>query len=114
MISNVVNSDLSSAQAISKAVLNGIGAVNNMIPYAKDIFNSSVSGIESKGDEKINAQINVIRAQFDTIKSDADRVGSSSAVAVANANDLIAKVQAEIKVCSDDIAALKSRKNPPA
>ena len=57
MISNVVNSDLSSAQAISKAVLNGIGAVNNMLPYAKDIFNSSVSGIESKGDEKINAQI---------------------------------------------------------
>lgn len=108
MISNVVNSDLSSAQAISKAVLNGIGAVNNMIPYAKDIFNSSVSGIESKGDEKINAQINVIRAQFDTIKSDADRVGSSAAVAVANSNDLIAKVQAEIKVCSDDIAALKS------
>ena len=108
MISNVVNSDLSSAQAISKAVLNGIGAVGNMIPYAKDIFNSSVSGIESKGDEKINAQINVIRAQFDTIKSDVDRVGSSAAVAVANSNDLIAKVQAEIKVCSDDIAALKS------
>ncbi len=108
MISNVVNSDLSSAQTVSKVVLNGIGAVGNMVPYAKEIFNSSVSGIESKGDEKVNAQINTIRAQFDTVKADADRVGSSSAVAVANSNDLIEKIQAELENCSNDIAALKN------
>ncbi len=107
MISNVVNSDLSSAQAVSTIVLNGIGAVNNMIPYAKEIFNSSVAGIEAKGDEKINSQINAIRGQFDLVKSDADHVGSSSAVAVANSNDLIDKIQAELEHCSNDIAVLK-------
>ena len=107
MISNVVNSDLSSAQTVSTIVLNGIGAVNNMIPYAKEIFNSSVAGIEAKGDEKINSQINVIRGQFDLVKSDADHVGSSSAVAVANSNDLIDKIQAELEHCSNDIAVLK-------
>mgnify|MGYP002594556051 FL=1 len=107
MISNVVNSDLSSAQTVSTIVLNGIGAVNNMIPYAKEIFNSSVAGIEAKGDEKINSQINAIRGQFDLVKSDADHVGSSSAVAVANSNDLIDKIQAELKHCSNDIAVLK-------
>ncbi len=107
MISNVVNSDLSSAQTVSTIVLNGIGAVNNMIPYAKEIFNSSVAGIEAKGDEKINSQINTIRGQFDLVKSDADHVGSSSAVAVANSNDLIDKIQAELEHCSNDIAVLK-------
>ena len=107
MISNVVNSDLSSAQTVSTIVLNGIGAVNNMIPYAKEIFNSSVAGIEAKGDEKINSQINAIRGQFDLVKSDADHVGSSSAVAVANSNDLIDKIQAELEHCSNDIAVLK-------
>ena len=107
MISNVVNSDLSSAQTVSTIVLNGIGAVNNMIPYAKEIFNSSVAGIEAKGDEKINSQINAIRGQFDLVKSDADHVGSSSAVAVANSNDLIDKIQAELAHCSNDIAVLK-------
>ena len=107
MISNVVNSDLSSAQTVSTIVLNGIGAVNNMIPYAKEIFNSSVAGIEAKGDEKINSQINAIRGQFDLVKSDADHVGSSSAAAVANSNDLIDKIQAELKHCSNDIAVLK-------
>lgn len=107
MISNVVNSDLSSAQTVSTIVLNGIGAVNNMIPYAKEIFNSSVAGIEAKGDEKINSQINAIRGQFDLVKSDADHVGSSSAVAVSNSNDLIDKIQAELAHCSNDIAVLK-------
>lgn len=107
MISNVVNSDLSSEQTVSTIVLNGIGAVNNMIPYAKEIFNSSVAGIEAKGDEKINSQINTIRGQFDLVKSDADHVGSSSAVAVANSNDLIDKIQAELEHCSNDIAVLK-------
>ena len=107
MISNVVNSDLSSAQTVSTIVLNGIGAVNNMIPYAKEIFNSSVAGIEAKGDEKINSQINAIRGQFDLVKSDADHVGSSSAVAVSNSNDLIDKIQAELEHCSNDIAVLK-------
>ena len=107
MISNVVNSDLSSAQTVSTIVLNGIGAVNNMIPYAKEIFNSSVAGIEAKGDEKINSQINTIRGQFDLVKSDADHVGSSSAVAVSNSNDLIDKIQAELEHCSNDIAVLK-------
>lgn len=107
MISNVVNSDLSSAQTVSTIVLNGIGAVNNMIPYAKEIFNSSVAGIEAKGDEKINSQINAIRGQFDLVKSDADHVGSSSAVAVANSNDLIDKIQAELEHCTNDIAVLK-------
>ena len=107
MISNVVNSDLSSAQTVSTIVLNGIGAVNNMIPYAKEIFNSSVAGIETKGDEKINSQINAIRGQFDLVKSDADHVGSSSAVAVSNSNDLIDKIQAELEHCSNDIAVLK-------
>ncbi len=107
MISNVVNSDLSSAQTVSTIILNGIGAVNNMIPYAKEIFNSSVAGIEAKGDEKINSQINTIRGQFDLVKSDADHVGSSSAVAVANSNDLIDKIQAELEHCSNDIAVLK-------
>ena len=107
MISNVVNSDLSSAQTVSTIVLNGIGAVNNMIPYAKEIFNSSVAGIEAKGDEKINSQINAIRGQFDLVKSDADHVGSSSAVAVYNSNDLIDKIQAELEHCSNDIAVLK-------
>jgi len=107
MISNVVNSDLSSAQTVSTIILNGIGAVNNMIPYAKEIFNSSVAGIEAKGDEKINSQINAIRGQFDLVKSDADHVGSSSAVAVSNSNDLIDKIQAELKHCSNDIAVLK-------
>ncbi len=107
MISNVVNSDLSSAQTVSTIILNGIGAVNNMIPYAKEIFNSSVAGIEAKGDEKINSQINAIRGQFDLVKSDADHVGSSSAVAVSNSNDLIDKIQAELAHCSNDIAVLK-------
>lgn len=107
MISNVVNSDLSSAQTVSTIILNGIGAVNNMIPYAKEIFNSSVAGIEAKGDEKINSQINAIRGQFDLVKSDADHVGSSSAVAVYNSNDLIDKIQAELEHCSNDIAVLK-------
>ncbi len=107
MISNVVNSDLSSAQTVSTIILNGIGAVNNMIPYAKEIFNSSVAGIEAKGDEKINSQINAIRGQFDLVKSDADHVGSSSAVAVSNSNDLIDKIQAELEHCSNDIAVLK-------
>lgn len=107
MISNVVNSDLSSAQTVSTIVLNGIGDVNNMIPYAKEIFNSSVAGIEAKGDEKINSQINAIRGQFDLVKSDADHVGSSSAVAVSNSNDLIDKIQAELEHCSNDIAVLK-------
>ena len=107
MISNVVNSDLSSAQTVSTIVLNGIGAVNNMIPYAKERFNSSVAGIEAKGDEKINSQINAIRGQFDLVKSDADHVGSSSAVAVYNSNDLIDKIQAELEHCSNDIAVLK-------
>lgn len=107
MISNVVNSDLSSAQTVSTIILNGISAVNNMIPYAKEIFNSSVAGIEAKGDEKINSQINAIRGQFDLVKSDADHVGSSSAVAVSNSNDLIDKIQAELEHCSNDIAVLK-------
>lgn len=108
MISNVVNSDLASAQTISKVVVNGIGTVGNMVPYAKDIFNSSVSGLESKGDEKVNAQINVIRSQFDIIKTDTDRVGTAAAVAVYNSSDLIDSIQAELDNCSKDIDSLRS------
>lgn len=108
MISNVVNSDLASAQTISKVVVNGIGTVGNMVPYAKEIFNSSVSGLESKGDEKVNAQINVIRSQFDTIKTDTDRVGTAAAVAVYNSSDLIDSIQAELDNCSKDIDSLRS------
>lgn len=108
MISNVVNSDLASAQTISKVVVNGIGTVGNMIPYAKEIFNSSVSGLESKGDEKVNAQINVIRSQFDIIKTDTDRVGTAAAVAVYNSSDLIDGIQAELDNCSKDIDSLRS------
>ncbi len=108
MISNVVNSDLASAQTISKVVVNGIGTVGNMIPYAKEIFNSSVSGLESKGDEKVNAQINVIRSQFDIIKTDTDRVGTAAAVAVYNSSDLIDSIQSELDNCSKDIDSLRS------
>lgn len=108
MISNVVSSDLASAQALSKVVLNGIGTVSNMIPYAKEIFNSSVSGLEPKGDEKVNAQINVIRSQFDIIKTDTDRVGTAAAVAVYNSSDLIDNIQAELDNCSKDIDSLRS------
>lgn len=108
LVTASIDSTLGSADDACQTVLNGMNTVNTMIPYAKDIFNNAVAPIEPNANQATKDQINAIRAQFDQIQADADRVGQTSAIAYVNTSNLIKDVQTQLNHCADEVHELRT------
>ena len=79
-----------------------------MMPYVRQLFDTSVSGWEDTAPEDIQAQINAIRTQLDTITADLTALENNADTSMETVRNLSNKIVTEIANCQKAVDGLRN------
>ena len=79
-----------------------------MMPYVRQLFDTSVSGWEDTAPEDMQAQINAIRTQLDTITADLTALENNADTSMETVRNLSNKIVTEIANCQKAVDGLRN------
>ena len=107
-VANVTNTATSSIGAASDSVLSGINGAQALVPYAKELFNTYVSGFADTSSEEVKNQIATTQASFDKLNDDMMYLGQRAAFTKADLDDINSHIQTDVATCQNGISQLRN------
>ena len=107
-VSSVITNALNRLSEYSQGTSVTVQGLSAMMPYVRQLFDNSVSGWEDTAPEDIQAQINAIRTQLDTITADLTALENNADTSMETVRNLSNKIVTEIANCQKAVDGLRN------
>ena len=107
-VSSVITNALNRLSEYSQGTSVTVQGLSAMMPYVRQLFDTSVSGWEDTAPEDMQAQINAIRTQLDTITADLTALENNADTSMETVRNLSNKIVTEIANCQKAVDGLRN------
>ena len=107
-VSSVITNALNRLSEYSQGTSVTVQGLSAMMPYVRQLFDTSVSGWEDTAPEDMQAQINAIRTQLDIITADLTALENNADTSMETVRNLSNKIVTEIANCQKAVDGLRN------